>query len=210
MKDWYILKYRAKQEEYVKRVIAYIIEVNRFDLSPNFWVPMLRFSEAQGKKIIAHKLRMFPSYGFVGLKKSVEDEVRTSFLYKLDVVKTFAILREGTKTGWRYYKLTPAEFGVVKLQERLGKRSPQVFIRVGEPVEIRTGLFKGVQGVVERIEKDSIFVSILFMGTYTIIEENRLNLLRLGVRTFNGIKKALKIVPHKSGHDSAKMSEVYV
>ena len=48
------------------------------------------------------------------------------------------------------------------------------------------------------------------MGTYTIIEENRLNLLRLGVRTFNGIKKALKIVPHKSGHDSAKMSEVYV
>jgi transcription antitermination factor NusG len=205
---WYVMHYTSKQEDRVQRSLEFVRQMLKASYNVQLWVPKVCFREVCVGKIIQHSLRMFPGYAFVGIDDMVPENVRLCFALTFDRLDPkMGLLKVNTKVrGWTFYTLNSVEVTTIRHQECMYVQDMKSRLKVGDPVEIIGGLFKGFQGRVKKIENKIVFVSILYMQSGAIVKVKRRDVRVLGMRTAKGFEYFLSILQFKK----IKMENVIV
>jgi len=174
---WYVLNYPSEEDK-LNRIVELIKNKLKLESGILIKIPFLKIKENVHGRTVQHRVRMFPGYGFLGISDNLKKEVHERFLRELDSYEyPVRVLKYSCRDGWRYYALNREEWALILNMERgLFRGSSKV--KKGDVVRIEKGLFEGFDGIVERVRRDEIFVSIVFLGKVSLIRTD-VNSVRL-------------------------------
>jgi transcription antitermination factor NusG len=148
---WHLLHTRSRQEKALSETLA--------AKGIAVFLPLLDVTRTYGRRKESRELPLFPGYVF--LKGHLEDA------YEADRTKRVANIipvADQKKLAWELHNLARALTARAPLD-------PYPYLRVGLKVEVRSGPFIGIQGIIEKRHKhDRLLLQIAALGQATSLE----------------------------------------
>ena len=163
--DWYVLHTRPRQE----KILAADLEAMKI----GYFLPLMPQARFYGKRKVIVSLPMFPSYIFVrGDRDAAFAADRTRRVAQIIPVTQQAVL------DWELRNLAMA----LSCQAAL---DPYPYLVEGQLVEVRSGPFRGLQGVIEkRVNPTRLLLQVQMLGRGMSLEVDASLLDRIDLQGF--------------------------
>ncbi len=149
--DWYVLHVKARQE----RMLADALSA----MDVAHYLPLIHQTRYHGKRKVAVDVPLFPGYLF--LRGTIDQA------YQADRTKRVAHIiqvADQRQIEWELKNLYLALSHSVRLD-------PHPFLQKGVRVEVRSGPFRGLQGVIEeRSKNDRLILQVRMLGRAASLE----------------------------------------
>ncbi len=151
---WYVLHTRSRQEKAVARDLE--------AMSIPYFLPLLHEARYYGRRKAFVDMPLFPSYVFV--RSSLDD------VYRVDRTKRIARVI-------KVHEQVVFERELWNIHLALGKGAHlelHSYLQKGVWVEVKSGPFKGVQGIIEdRVKNDRLILQVDVLGKASSLEIDR-------------------------------------
>jgi len=149
--DWFILHTRSRQEK--------VVFADLMAMGIGVFLPLFEEVKRYGRRKIARQKPMFPCYLF--LRGTLDDTYRID---RTDRLARIIPVADQRKLEWELVNLHLAI-------TRQAPLDPYPFLKVGIRAEVRSGPFRGLQGVIERRDaKDRILLQVDMLGRAMSLE----------------------------------------
>mgnify|MGYP003326937051 CR=1 FL=1 len=148
---WYVLHTKSRQEKAVAKHLA--------RRQANFFLPLVSQVRFYGRRKVSVDLPMFPGYVFLfGAREQAFEADRTKRLARIIEVA------DQQQIEWEIKNLQLAIEKAVPLD-------PYPYLRMGTRAEVRSGPFRGLQGVIEqRPRPDRLMLQVDMLGRAVSVE----------------------------------------
>jgi transcription antitermination factor NusG len=149
--DWYVLHTRSRQEKTVSDMLS--------AMGIAHFLPLTSQVRYYGKRKFTVELPLFPSYVF--LRGSIEEAYDSNRTKR--IAKVLSVNNQ-TQMDWELRNLFLA-------MENGASLDPFPYLTIGTRVEVRSGPFRGVQGVIDsRLKSDRLILQIDMLGRAVSLE----------------------------------------
>ena len=149
--EWFVLHTRSRQEKVVAR------DLRAMDIA--HYLPLVDMARYYGRRRVMVQLPLFPGYLFLwGSLEEAFKADRTKRLANLIKVKDQRQIDADLQSIYR-------------AQQQGGQLDPHPYLQKGQWVEVRSGPFKGIQGIIEdRPKHNRLILQVEVLGRASSLE----------------------------------------